>query len=225
MTVYDTIVPYDKNRYFFLFYQPEDILLVNRPSDILNREEVTTPFYEKRSVYTKEVLRDYPVYKKKSVKNRDAGLLEHFFYTWDAIKPDGTKIVQAMRDLPQINIIDTRTGKVTGFRMQNGLDFSQLESSIDIRSKHIYYNCVHADDNFIYATYWGKEPWVDRIGVEMPLLNTIHVFDWNGKLLYELITDRPFFRSIWLDQVRNRLYTIDVNTDDVYYLDLDKLNL
>jgi hypothetical protein len=110
MTVYDTIVPYDKNRYFFLFYQPEDILFVNRPSDILNREEVTTPFYEKRSVYTKEVLQDYPVYKKKSVKNRDAGLLEHFFYTWDVIKPDGTKIVQAMRDLPQINIIDSTFG-------------------------------------------------------------------------------------------------------------------
>jgi hypothetical protein len=79
---------------------------------------------------------------------------------------------------------------------------------------------VHADDNFIYATYWWKEQWVDRRGIDMPLLNTIHVYDWNRKLLYELITDRPFFRSIWLDQIRNRLYTIDVNTDEVYYLDL-----
>ncbi|MDR1454286.1 MAG: TolB-like 6-bladed beta-propeller domain-containing protein [Tannerella sp.] len=225
MTVYDTIVSYDKNRYFFLFYQPEDILFVNRPSDMLNSEEATTPFYEKRSIYTKEVIRDYPVYKKKSVKSRDASMLEPFFYTWDVIKPDGTKIAQAMRSLPQINMLDIHTGEVIGFRMQKGSDFSLLESYTDIKSKHIYYNCVQADDHFIYATYWGKEQWVDRIGVEMPLLNTIHVFDWNGKLLYELITDRPFFRSIWLDQIRNRLYTIDVNTDEVYYLDLDELNL
>jgi hypothetical protein len=225
VTVYDTIVPYDKNRYFFLFYQPEDILFVNRPCDILNREEATTPFYEKRSIYIKEVIQDYPVYKEKSVKNRDASMLEPLFYTWDVIKPDGTKIVQVMRSIPQINIIDTHTGEVTGFRMQNGPGFSILESSPDIKSTNNYYNCVHADDSFIYATYWGKEQWVDRRGVDRPLLNTIHVFDWNGKLLYELITDRPFFRSIWLDQIRNRLYTIDVGTDQVYYLDLDELNL
>ncbi|MDR1102704.1 MAG: TolB-like 6-bladed beta-propeller domain-containing protein, partial [Tannerella sp.] len=191
----------------------------------LNRNEATTPFYEKRSVYTKEVIRNYPVYKETSMKNRDASMLESFFYTWDVIKPDGAKIVQVMNSLPQINILDLHTGEVTGFRMQNGPGFSLLESSPDIKSKTIYYNCVHADDNFIYATYWGKEQWVDRRGVDMPLLNTIHVFDWNGKLLYELITDRPFFRSIWIDQIRNRLYTIDVNTDEVYYLDLDELNL
>jgi hypothetical protein len=225
MTVYDTIIPYDKNRYFFLFYQPEDILFVNRPSDILNREEATTPFYEKRSVSTKEIIRDYPVYKEKLMKNRDASILEFFFYTWDVIKPDGTKIVQVMRSLPQINILDTHTGEVAGFRMRNGPGFSILESSPDIKLTNNYYNCVHADDNFIYATYWGKEPWSGRIGDDLPFLNTIHVFDWNGKLLYELITDRPFFRSIWLDQVRNRLYTIDVSTDEVYYLDIGELNL
>ncbi|MDR1913078.1 MAG: TolB-like 6-bladed beta-propeller domain-containing protein [Clostridiales bacterium] len=224
-TVYDTIISYDKNRYFFLFYQAEDRLFINRPSDILSREEATTPYYEKRSIVTNAVIQDYPIYKKKSVINRDASMLESFFYTWDVIKPDATKIAQAMRHFPQINILDIHTGKVVGFRMKNGPDFSLLESITDVNPKNNYYNCVQADDHFIYATYWGKEQWIDRVGVEMPLLNTIHVFDWNGKLLYELITDRPFFRSIWLDQIRNRLYTIDINTDEVYYLDLSMLNL
>ncbi|MDR0766632.1 MAG: hypothetical protein LBF09_06840 [Odoribacteraceae bacterium] len=32
------------------------------------------------------------------------------------------------------------------------------------------------------------------------------------------------FSRIWLDRVRNRLYTIDLNSDEVYYLDLTELN-
>jgi hypothetical protein len=224
MTVYDTIISYDKNRYFFLFYQPEDTLFVNRPSDILNREEATTPFYEKRTINTKEIIRDYRIYKKASLRKKDASELEFSFYTWDVIKPDGSKIAQAMRHLPQINILDTHTGDVVGFRKKNGPDFSFLEKDADIKSMNVYYFNIHADNNYIYATYWGKEMWNDRMGSELPLFNIIHVFDWNGKQLYELITDQSFMR-IWLDQVRNRLYTIDLNTDEVYYLDLNELNL
>lgn len=225
ITVYDTIVSYDKNRYFFLFYQPEDILFVNRPSDMLNREEATTPFYEKRSIGTQEVIRDYRIYKKTTQRNRDASRLEFsLFYTWDVIKPDGSKIAQAMKHLPQINILDIHTGDVVGYRMRNSPDFSFLEEDTEIRSMNVYYNNLHADNNYIYATYWGKESWPDRIGDGLPLFNIIHVFDWSGKQLYELITDRSFFR-VWKDQVRNRLYTIDMNNDEVYYLDLDELNL
>ena len=146
--------------------------------------------------------------------------LDFFFYTWDAIKPDGSKIVQVMRHLPQINIIDTQTGKITSYRIKNNPNFSLLETSME--SMNVFYNHVHADDNYIYATYWGKEPWDDRFGVEVPIFNTIHVFDWNGNLLYKLTTDKSFFR-VWSDPVRKRLYTIDMNTDEVYYIDLKEL--
>ena len=226
MTVYDTIFSYDKNRYFFLFYQPEDILFVNRPSEIFNREEATTPFYEKRTLYTKEVIRDYRIYKKSSLRKRDASELERSFYTWDVIKMDGSKIAQAMRHLPQINIIDTNTGNVVGYRLKNSPGFSFLDTDRAIKSMNnvYYYNSIQADNNYIYATYWGKEMGSGRIGDELPFFDIIHVFDWSGKHLYELITDRSFFR-IWLDQVRNRLYTINPNTDEVYYLDLNELNL
>jgi len=223
-TVYDTIISYDRNRYFFLFYQPNDILFVNRPSDILNREEATTPFYEKRSIVTNEIIRDYRIYKKRYVRAMDAAKLEYSFYTWDVMKPDCSKIAQAMRHLPQINILDTNTGNVVGYRLRNGSDFSFLEKNIEIRSMNVYYYSIHADNNFIYATYWGKEMWNDRIDSEVPFFNIIHVFDWQGKQIYELITDQSFLR-VWLDHVRNRLYTIDMNNDNVYYLDLNELNL
>ena len=223
-TVYDTIVSYEKNRYFFLFYQHEDFLFVNRPPDFLNDEEVSTPFYEKRSISTKEVIRDYRFYKEKLLRSKDVAKLENSLYTWDVMKPDGSKIAQTMTYLPQINILDTNTGDIVGFRMRNSPDFSFLETDIDMKSMIRYYNNIHADNNYIYATYWGKEQWRDRIGNEVPLFNKIHIFDWSGKQLYELITDRSFFR-VWVDQVRNRLYSIDINTDEVYYLDLNELNL
>lgn len=217
-TVYDTIVPYRNDRIFFQFYQSEDILFAYKPSEELSTIEASTPFYQKRTIYSNELLCDYPIYKTKSVKSGNAAsTLGFFFYTWDAMKPDGSKIVQVMRHLPQINIIDTDTGDVVGCRMKNGPDFSLLRTSME--SMNVYYNCVHADDNYIYATYWGKEPWIDRIGVELPNFNTIHIFDWNGKLCYELVTDQSFFR-IWSDPVRKRLYTINMNTDEVCYLDM-----
>ena len=224
MTVYDTIISYDKNRYRFLFYQPEDALFVNRPSDFLNREEVTTPFYEKRTINSKEVIQDYRIYKKPLLRSSDVAKLERSFYTWDVIKPDGTKIAQAMRHLPQINILDTHTGDIVGFRMRNSPDFSFLDKVADIKWRDEYYINIHADNNYIYATYWGKEPWSGRIDDGFPFVNIIHIFDWNGKQLYELVTDRSFFH-VWVDQIRNRLYTIDMNNDDVYYIDLNELNL
>ncbi|MEA4918101.1 BF3164 family lipoprotein [Proteiniphilum sp.] len=219
-TVYDTIVSYDNDRIFFPFYQSEDMLLAYKPSDNLNKEEATTPFYEKRTIYSNKLLHHYPIYKQKSVINSQARSLDLFFYTWDAIKPDGSKIVQAMMHLPQINIMDTNTGDVVGYRMRNGPDFSLLET--DMKKMNRYYTCVHADDDYIYATYWGKEAWNDRFGIEVPSFNTIHVFDWDGNPIYKLITDQSFYR-VWSDPVRKRLYTINMNTDEVYYLGLNEL--
>jgi hypothetical protein len=227
-TVYDTIIPYAKNMYFFLFYQPEDMLFVNRPASIPNddpnSEEVVLPFYEKRSISTKEVIQDYRIYKEKSLREQDVVGLESFFYTWDVIKPDGLKIAQVMKWLPQVNVLDTRTGDVVGYRVKDGPDFSLLEKDPFVRPADLYYFSVHADDNYIYATYWGKERWDDRIGNIIPSFNTIHVFDWSGEQLYEFVTDRSFQR-VWLDRVRNRLYTIDPNSDEVYYLDLGELSV
>lgn len=223
ITVYDTIVPYKNNRIFFQFYQSENILFAYKPSEeSLSNDKTNTPFYEKRTIDTDELIREYPIYKTRSVQNSNAvGSIDFFFYTWDTMKPDGSKIAQVMRHLPQINILDTHTGDVVGYRMKNGPDFSLVNTSME--KMHVYYNNVHADDNYIYATYWGKEPWVDRPGAPLPFFNTIHIFDWNGKLLHELITDKSFYR-VWSDPVRKRLYTINMNTDEVYYLDLSELN-
>jgi hypothetical protein len=227
-TVFDTIVAHNGRSdngspFNFVFRKDENVLLayVQALGIDIEGAETTTPFYEKRTIYTNELITKLPIYTKENVR-RNAQ--EHFpassfFFSQDVIKPDGSKISQAMTYIPQINIIDINTGGIFGFRKKNGTGFSLFNRQP--RIIRAYYIRAQADSNFIYTTYWGKEMW-DRGSI--PNINTIHVFNWHGSLVYELITDRSF-ADIWLDQVRNRLYTICLETDEVAYLELNKLNL
>ena len=221
-TVIDTIIDYscteDGACYNFIFLQNENTLFTYVPSISLNEEEASLPFFQKRTLYSDQVLRDYPIYRK-SIKNGDASIMpEVFFYSNNTIKPDGFKIAQLMTNLHQLNILDTETGEVIGYRMEGSPDFSVFETKKKkINSTYVR---AQADDQYIYASFWGKESW-DRY--EIPLINTIHVFDWNGRWLYELKTDLPI-HEMWLDKIRNRLYTTNMNVDDVFYLDLNEIN-
>lgn len=220
-TVYDTIIPNYKELGLFFFHLPDDALLnvISARGDY-DIHEATTPYCEKRSLDTSREIKKMSVYKLESVSNPSASKpVNRFFNTWDALKPDGTKLVQAMSYLPQLNIIDTSTGEVIGYRMKGGPDYSLLQTEMKDLTK--YYLSVQADDKYIYASYWGKEASGNNPTQSMPKYEQIHVFDWNGNLLYKLNTDQSFF-VIWLDTIRNRLYTCDWNTDEIYYLDLDK---
>jgi DNA-binding beta-propeller fold protein YncE len=135
------------------------------------------------------------------------------------IRPDGSKIVQTMGNLAQINIIDTNTGQVIGYRMKNTPGFSFFETRMD--SRKTYFIRVQANNNYIYTSYWGKQPWGLK---EVPDINTIYVFDWNGKLLYKIVVDQTV-HEFWLDEVRNRLYITNESVDDVFYLDLNDIKL
>ncbi|BBD45879.1 Hypothetical protein PEIBARAKI_5872 [Petrimonas sp. IBARAKI] len=221
-TVIDSIIPYSNNRgvmgarYNYIFYQDIDTLFTYIQSLPINDEEASLPFYQKRTLYTDKTLKDYPIYRN-SIKNGLAYIIpEAFFNSNDTFKPDGTKIVQAMTHLYQLNIIDTKTGEINGFRMHGSPDFSIFQKKKKVINTN--YVRIQADDQYIYATYWGKDPWSN----ELPFINTIHVFDWNGCLLYELISDHPI-HEIWLDNVRNRLYTTNMDTDEVFYINLEKV--
>ena len=129
-----------------------------------------------------------------------------------------------MGSLPQINIIDTRTGKVTAFRLasqrKKGQDLGWCETYETSVDKPLYYNCVHADDEFIYAVYSGKR----QDAPDVNEITAIHVFDWGGNLRFLLQTDLPY-SLLWADPIRCRLYTQHLVTDEAYYVDLGELNL
>jgi hypothetical protein len=227
ITVFDSIVPYESknrdgsSRYFYMFRHSEDQLFASVSTVYLSDTKITPPAYEKRTIHSDELQADYPIYKISELENKKSELIRfNYFYSFDAIKPDGSKIVQAMSNLPQINIIDTQMGEIIGYRIQKSPGFSLFET--DMKPLNKYYNSVQVDDNYIYATYWGKEHWTS--GDIAPDIRTIHIYDWEGNQVYELITDRVFFR-IYLDTVRNRLYTWDLTTGDAAYLDLNELDI
>ena len=227
-SVFDTIVVHSRhsNRCNSLllrhiFFHTDSTLFAYVQGRDLDRRgaRATTPFYEKRMIYTNELLGVYSAFTQDTVQRRPSESWgpSFFFYSSDAMKPDGSKIVQTMLTIPQINIIDTHTGKVVGYRQRGGRDFSYFYRA---RDQRLYYNHPTANDQFIFTTY--------RRGVSIDVRprdwSVIRVFDWRGRLWYELRADRSFFQH-WLCPVRNRLYTICVFTDEVYYLDLNELNL
>jgi len=225
-TVYDTVVSYDalnlgKNSIASnLFYQSGDTFLAKIKPLYFIEDDTPLPYYKEWRL-PHETINDYHVYKKPEATDvHFDDLQKDRVYSFDAIKPDGSKIVQAMSIVPQINIIDTRTGETFFFRMANVSRVSLFDSRWD--DGRLFYNSVQADDNYIYATYWGDKEWDSSVGAKCPFVHIIHVFNWNGEMLYELKTDRAFFR-IALDPVRNRLYTADLDTDEMYYIDLNEL--
>jgi hypothetical protein len=220
-TVIDTIISYASEKdnksapYGSFFFQKDNTLLAKVQSVPLGNGDATLPFYQQRTIDTNKLLKNYSIYKQ-SVKDRDSPTTAQTFSSSnDACKLDGTKVVQAMLYLPQLNILDVETGQVVGFRMKGAPDFSIFEDEKDVYN--IYYIGVQADDDYIYALYWGKESW-GRFDV--PYVNTIHVFDWNGNFVQAIEVDRGL-DAIWIDPTRNRLYVTSPKVDDVFYLDLD----
>lgn len=222
-TVIDTIISYkcseetNEADFKYIFRLNKDTLLISVQSTILNEREATLPYYQKRTIYSNELLNDYSIYKQ-SIKNDESDIIpKSFFYSNEAFHPNGSKVVQAMLNLPQLNILDTKTGEVTGYRMKGSPHLSVFETKNKIFID--YYLRVQADEKYIYASYWGKKPWDIK---EIPFINTIHVYNWQGNLIHKITTDRTI-GEMALDRARNRLYTMDIGTDDVYYLDLEGL--
>ncbi|MFI3262985.1 MAG: hypothetical protein R3Y26_08765 [Rikenellaceae bacterium] len=202
-TIYDKVLECKNNRVFSLFRLSEDMMLLCKPSDDISRNKITTPYCQMRTISQNKLVKDYPIYINDEMEY--TGETPDPFYSWNAIHPDGSKIVSVMKYLPQINILDTKRGDITGYRLDASYDFSYLLTSTKLSK--VFYNHVHADSDFIYATYWGKEQWNDSYGSKMPNFNKIHIYDWDGNLRYELTTDKSYLR-IWSDSTRKRLYTV-----------------
>lgn len=221
-TVMDEVVPYSWRQenggenYNGIYMQDDSTLLVKVDPFIKNNGEHTLSYYQRRTFYSDELLENYTVFKQ-SIDNEDAFIFpEAFFNSNDALKPDGTKVVQAMVHLPQLNVLNLETGEVVGYRLENGEDFSVFQGSKNLKNHYIR---VQVDDKYIYAVYFGENAWQLN---EIPYVDMIHVFSWEGKLVQKIKTDIDIDK-ICLDRVKNRLYVTRPQLDDVYYLDLDEV--
>lgn len=208
-TVFDTIVPYDWRKDHLSAYTKisrldDNTLLGFVPQEYttLSNTLMTLPVYEKRTIFSNELLDTYTPFKE-SITGGDAKILPDFKFlnTSDGLKPDGTKIAQSMFFLQQIHIIDLDKNKVTGYRIKGTPDFSMFKQVPP--NCNYYYHKLQCDDNFIYTLYYGKEH--SSFNRESSC-DMVHVFDWDGNLVKKLELEHPA-QEIWLDRETNRLYT------------------
>lgn len=125
--VYDTIVPCMLGLFFF--QMPDSNIFNVESAQYINMQEAVPPYCELIRLSRNRGNQKIPVYKTDLVRgeneNYPAGTLLSF---WSAIKPDGSKLVQVMNYLPQLNIIDTHSGEVVAYRKKGGPGYSILQS-------------------------------------------------------------------------------------------------
>jgi DNA-binding beta-propeller fold protein YncE len=191
-------------------------------SDALSRsgDIASAPFYQKRTIYSNQFVREYRTFKNEVIKQGNSETPPQFLFSaFKCIKPDGSKLVQSMLYIGQINIIDVASGQVTGYRIKNTPDFSYIFKSKYLRP---YYVGLQADDNYIYALYSGEE--INNSSNTQRFWHIIHIFDWNGNLIKKLDTDQHA-GEIAIDIHNNLLYTLDTLEDRFFVYDLNQLNL
>lgn len=182
----------------------------------INKHDASLPYYQIRDLRNGEKISDIHIFKKSIVNKQTKVLPQTFFYSHDVMKPDGSKIAQAMLHVPQLNIIDTKSKAVAGYRMNENMSLSDLETRKELKQ---YFARICADDNYIYTVFYGK---TERTVREVPCMNQIYIFNWEGRLVSKIIT-KHCIDEIAVDGINKILYTTSYMDDTLYYAKTDEL--
>lgn len=227
-TVYDTIIPYTWNRrytsaaYLNIFRMDKDNILVKVPMRRSQDNKTQAwPGYQTISLQENKAVREYEVFKNDLYIGDPDKLSNSPFFSHDCVKPDGKKLMQCMASLSQINILDFETGAVSYHRTSGSLDVSAFKEGMSFSKIPLFYHGSQCDDKYIYALYSGlfRE---DKDGKPV-LPGKIHQYDWNGRLIREIILSEPT-TQIWLDTVNNLLYTYHQFNEHILRYDLNELD-
>ena len=171
--------------------------------------EVTAPIWQTWSYDGSKHLMDISLFRP--IKNDDPNVMpESFFAGAASVKPDRTKFVEAMLYLPQITIVDVKSGKGKGFLMKDLDDYSIF--STDMSGASYYYRDVQSSDDFIFALWSGKQ--IKEYKMEEGM-DEVHVFDWDGNMIKKIRLSEPV-QKIFLDTKRNVLYGCNAEGDRLY---------
>lgn len=230
-TIIDTIIPFDwevdqhATIYNTIFRITEDTVLALVPTEAitLDQQSVSLPVTEKRRISDNKCIETYDVYKQYPEGNGENVFSPYnrlsprqFLTSFYSIKPDQTKLVQALMYLPQINIIDLNTGDIKGFRFTDSYNFSVFKRNVE-RVNYCFTNVV-CDNQYIYALYNGVNITdKENIGPE----HLIYVFNWDGELIkkFDLGVN---VNHLFLDHSNNRLYAREYHSDYTYCYTLGK---
>jgi WD40 repeat protein len=198
------------NQMTWVYFLNDSLLLTYNQGEKLfdSDTEFSPPVYSVFNCNTKKELHRYEIYNGFSYSehtNPTDCLAGNF-----TMKPDRTKLVIAMQNLHQVNILDLKNGKVKGYRLKGSPDFDILKKGgSKLKS---YYTWIYADDELIYAVFQKRKNIV------------IDVFDWDGNLKQGLFLGKTT-QSITLDPINKYLYALVNGEEDeeVYRYDVSYL--
>ena len=189
-----------------------DSILVFTPSvQLINEVLPTDPKYQIRTLKTNELIKELRVYNHAIINTNDTKVLPDAFLDASfSLKPDKTKFVEAMNWLPQINIIDLKSGKINGFRLKDYQNEDIYTTSME--NAAFCYKCVVSNDKFIYALWAGqkKRDLHPDIGYHF-----IHVFDWQGNYVHKFKL-KDAINDLSINASDGRLYGWNIEKQVLY---------
>lgn len=158
-----------------------------------------------------EVLQTFDIYDNDIYADRNFPQLS----CCPLINQDKGLSAMLMLGLPQINIIDLDTGETNVMAVDKDYrKWKKLINSYNMKSI-LYYNTAWADSEHIFAVYENR---TIEDTINNPAGAHIHMFDWNGTFLYDLVVQETV-RTVVFDKARGFLYGLD-KTGKIYRYDL-----
>ena len=221
-TVFDTLQFHLDNKkrfpvpYLYFFKHTEGFYLVkNQAVDKFEKGVDYEPgAYHLYDSQTNKCVKTFTLFKKPLLNEGNAKLgvvKEAYFASKDAIKPDGSKIAMAMLQMGQLNIMDTQTGEIKGYRVKGTPDFDYLEGPYDTMTA--FYQDISVCDDYIYVSYCNQ---LAGDGRRRLTSQYVHIFTWDGDFVRCLYLDEPFLRMT-VDPITHKLYTYDTYDRVVRY--------
>lgn len=135
----------------------------------------------------------------------------------DKIKPDFTKLAQAMIQFDQINIIDFKSRKNISITTSN--HFMQQPVN-DNQEPIMYYSDLTCSNEYIYALY-SKQP-ITQWGLQEKKTE-IQVFSWDGEAVCKIFVPE-YLLYIQIDKENKLLYGLNAN-EEIFKYDIKDMNI
>lgn len=197
-----------------VFRLDEDTILAELRSGVMYNGDISLPKYQRRTLSSNKLIEEYTAYKRVIDNDESIFIPEALLFSFDALKPDGTMLVQAMSHLPQLNIINLKNDSIKGVRTELSDGFRRLEKKkVSIKN---YFTRIQVDEDRIFAAYLGEDISDSKTYI---LPKTLYVFNWEGKLLNRIKVNEGI-REMWFDPIRKVLYITNPFTDNILYTKL-----
>ena len=211
--VYDDVIKIDYSEQpvpFFSVYRVCDSLTLvydTRQNAYVN-EMIAAPSYDLYDTSSGNLVKRFDLFNMFVSKSSGRHFTsKSYLSVSDCMKPDKSRIAFAMRYMPVISVLDLKSGQVKGIRLKDAKSFTT-------RKLICHFVDISADDDYIYALYYGRE----RVDGSFPEI--LHIFDWEGNW----VSTRKLSHHASALQVSNdRLYLYNFDSDILMDISLEKL--